>query len=180
MTYQEYAKKAAEEERLTRFLDAYCEVTGMRLVVIDSGERPDFVCAPPDASTIGIELTRSPHDYEGKNHDKVWGDGTMDHHDLLAAIHDIVTTKSLKLKEADWRTDQTILVVFLEDYTFDSYEWIKTAGIESDFAECGFMQIWLADCSTIEPFNAVRLIGLHPQDVWGLHQQPSLDGKPFG
>ena len=180
MSDQEYSKKLFEKERLSRFLDAYNEATRMRLTVVDSGERPDFVCALPDASTIGVELTRSPHDYEAKNHDRVWADGTMDHYDLLDTIHDIVTTKSLKLKEADWRTDQTILVVFLEDYKFDSYEWTKTAEIESDFAEYGFMQIWLADCSTIEPFNAVRLIGLHPQDVWGLHEQPSLDGKPFG
>ncbi|MBN8460980.1 MAG: hypothetical protein J0M04_24380 [Verrucomicrobia bacterium] len=180
MSDAEHAKKLFEIERLGRFLDAYGEVTGIRMHVLDSGERPDFLCVLPDGSPVGVELTRSPHDFETRSHDKIWSDMSMDYFDLLDAIHTIIASKSKKLKEPNWRSDQTILVVFLEDYAFESYDWIDDGGIESDFEDYGFAEIWLADCSTIEPFNAVRLIGLHPQRHWGLFDQPSLTGKPFG
>lgn len=180
MSDADRAKKLVEEERLGRFLDAYDEVTGIRMHVLDSGERPDFLCAFPDGSRVGVELTRSPHDYEMRSHDRIWTDRSMEHFDLIDAIHTIIATKSKKIKEPDWRSDQTILVVFLEDYAFDSYDWIDHGGLESEFDDFGFTEIWLADCGTIEPFNAVRLIGLHPRCHWGLGDQPSLEGKPFG
>ena len=49
-----------------------------------------------------------------------------------------------------------------------------------DFEDTGFVEIWLADHSTVEPFGEVRLIGLYPPRVFGLHYQPALEGKPFG
>ena len=180
MSNSETGKKCFERNRLELFLEAYREITDIAIDCTESGERPDFICTMPDSIEVGIELTRSPHDFEGRTHDAIWAEGTMDHFDLLEAVHQIVITKSAKIKEPDWRTKETILVVFLEDYSFDSLDWIDSAGIESEFSEYGFFEIWLADCSTIEPFNAVRLIGLHPQSRWGIFPQPSLMGKPFG
>ena len=72
-----------EEEELLQFLEAYEVVTGIELGVVSSGERPDFVCAYPNAETIGIELSRSSHDYEMRTFDRIWSDRILTSHDLL-------------------------------------------------------------------------------------------------
>jgi len=105
----------------------------------------------------------------------------MSAHDLLAAVHVIVADKQRKRQSVHWRTpDSTVLVIELLDYTFDSLTWMQDRSFSSDYADTGFLEIWLADFSTMEAYGEVRLIGLYPPEFWGVHHQPALEGKPYG
>jgi len=171
-----------EEEHLLQFLEAYAKVTGIAMSVVDNrGESPDFICARPTGEHVGVELARSPHDYDGAVWDSIWTDQTMSAYDLLDAVHTIIKDKEHKRHSAHWRTpDSTILIIELLDYKFDSLAWTGQSSFYGDYADTGFLEIWLADYSTLEPYGEVRLIGLHPSEFWGLHHQPALKGKPYG
>jgi len=74
----------------------------------------------------------------------------------------------------------TILVVELLDYSFESLSWASDTAFADDFSDTGFHEVWLADHFTLEQFGEVRLIGLYPLRVFGIHHQPALEGKPYG
>lgn len=170
-----------EEEHLVYFIDAYRTVTGSMLVVSDRGESPDFICTRSNGELVGVELARSPHDYGCAVHDRIWGDGKMESYDLLEAINRMIAAKQRKLESPHWRTpNNTILVIELLDYAFESLCWLKDTSLNDDYADAGFIEIWLSDHSTLEAFNEVRLIGIYPLHFWGLHSQPKLAKKPFG
>src|SRR5438045_2964980 len=120
-------KKMVEEEQLLQFLEAYEAVTGIELGVVSSGERPDFVCIYPNAETVGVELSRSSHDYETGNFDRMWSNRMLASHDLLDAIFGTIRLKWTKRLSADWRTAKTILVVQSMDYAFESFGWTDDA-----------------------------------------------------
>lgn len=178
MNDDEFGKKLVEEEHLFQFLEAYEVVTGIALCLQGRRESPDFLCSYPSGELIGIELARSPHNYDRRVHDRIWTDCTLSTFDLLASIFTIVATKEYKRHTHDW--PETILVVELLDYTFESLRWTQDSSHSEDFSDTGFREIWLADHSTIEPFGQVRLIGLYPAAIFGLHYQPALEGKPYG
>ena len=180
MSNKNRGKKWAEEH-LHRFLEAYATVTGISMNIVSNGESPDFICARPSGELVGVELARSPHDYHGAVWDRIWTDKTMSAHDLFGAVNQIVTIKAQKRLSAHWRTpDNTILVVELLDYKFDSLAWNSDASFADDYRDTGFIEIWLADYSTLEAYNEVRLIGLYPARFWGVRRQPALEGKPYG
>jgi hypothetical protein len=105
----------------------------------------------------------------------------MDTHDLLDAIAGMIGAKERKRRSSHWRTpDNTILVIELIDYSFGSLRWTEDSSLSGDYTDAGFVEIWLADYSTLEAFREVRLIGLYPTHWWGLHSQPRLEGKPYG
>lgn len=181
MSDSNLGKKAIEEERLSYFLDAYSTVTGTTLTVSSNGESPDFICVLPSGDLVGVELARSPHDYHLATHERIWSNRMKEAHELLDAIGAIVATKELKRSSSHWRTpNNTILVIELLDYSFESLHWTEEASLSDNYASTGFIEIWLADYSTLEPFGEVRLIGLYPQCFWGVHPQPALEGKPYG
>ena len=170
-----------EEENLAYFLDAYGAITGSSLSILSRGESPDFICARPTGELVGVELARSPHDHERAVDDRIWGDGTMDSYDLLVSIAGMITAKQCKRESPHWRTPHnTILVIELLDYSFASLRWTEDSSLSDDYANAGFVEIWLADHSTAEAFGEVRFIGLYPRRSFGLHVQPALEGKPFG
>jgi hypothetical protein len=175
------SKKMVEEQHLAYFLEAYRIVTGSELTFVGSGESPDFICARASGELVGVELARSPHDHERAVDDRIWGDGTMESYDLLDAIGSMIAAKQRKREAPHWRTpNNTILVIDLLDYSFDSLCWTEDLSLSDDYASTGFIEIWIADHSTLEAFREVRLIGLYPSHLWGLHSQPALQGKPFG
>jgi hypothetical protein len=90
----------------------------------------------------------------------------------------MVATKEHKRRWGGWPS--TILVVELLDYSFESWAWTTDSSVADDFSDTGFREIWLADYSTVEQFGEIRLIGLYPSSVFGLHHQPALEGKPYG
>jgi hypothetical protein len=171
-------KKLVEEEHLLQFLHAYQIITGIALSISSRGESPDFVCTRPSGELVGVELARSPHDYETRVDDRIWADRTLSSFDLLASVASIVATKEEKRQSNHWQ--DTILVVELLDYSFDSLAWASDTLLADDFSDTGFLEIWLADHSTVEPFGEVRLVGLYPSRIFGIHRQPALEGKPYG
>lgn len=181
MSDRDLGKKIVEEEHLVQFLRAYATVTGIYMSVVSNGESPDFICQRPNGEKIGVELARSPHDYHQSVRDRIWTDGAMSSHDLMDAVNILVEQKKGKLKSPHWRTpDNMMLVIQLLNYKFDSLEWMKHESFFNDYAEAGFLEIWLADYSTMEAYGQLRLIGLYPPEVWGIHRQPALEGKPYG
>jgi hypothetical protein len=178
MSDNELGKKLVEEEHLLQFLDAYETATGIALTTRSRGESPDFICAYPSDEPIGVELARSPHDHEMSVHDRTWTDRTLSSFDLLASVFFIVATKEHKRRLHHW--PNTILVIELLDYSFESLAWTSDSSRADDFSDTGFHEIWLADHFTVEPFGEVRLIGVYPSSVFGRHYQPALEGKPYG
>jgi hypothetical protein len=167
-----------EEERLFQFLDAYQTVTGTPLNLRSRSESPDFLCSYPSGELVGVELARSPHDYETRLDDRIWTDCALPSFDLLASVAELVAAKEQLRQSNHWRS--TILVIELLDYSFESLAWTSDPSLAKDFSDTGFLEIWLADHSTIEPFGEVCLIGLYPSAIFGVHWQPALEGKPFG
>jgi hypothetical protein len=181
MSDKDLGKKLVEEEQLFQFLEAYQIVTGESLAIICRGESPDFICERPSGQVVGIELARSPHDHDMVVYDRIWGDRTKPNFDLIASVTAIIAEKEQKRVSPHWRTPQsTILAIQLLDYTFESFRWFNDASFADDFCDTEFLEIWLADHSTIEAYGQVRLIGLHPPRWWGTHFQPALEGKPYG
>src|SRR6266536_5871270 len=150
MSDQQLGKKMVEGQDLDRFLDAYEEVVAQRLDVLESGERPDFICARPSGEKVGVELTRPHHDHEKVIWDRILAPGRqMTDFELLPAINSVIEQKTLKLSMHDWRLPEaTILVVQLVDYTFSSWAWLSETGLRRDFDSTGFAEIWLADHTT--------------------------------
>jgi hypothetical protein len=178
MSDKDLGKKLVEEEHLLQFLDAYETVTGIALGIRSRSESPDFICAYPSGELVGVELARSPHDYDMRVHDRIWTDGVLSSFDLLASISSIVATKERKRQSHCW--PNSILVVELLDYSLESLAWASDAAFADGFWDTGFHEVWLADHSTLEQFGEVRLIGLYPLRVFGIHHQPALEGKPYG
>jgi len=178
MSDNDLGKKLVEEEHLFQFLDAYETVTDVALTIRSRRESPDFICALPSGGLVGVELARSPHDYEMAVHDRIWADRTLASFDLLASVSSIIAVKEHKRQSQRW--PNTILVVELLDYSFESLAWTSDSSRADDFSDTGFHEIWLADHSTIDPFGELRLIGLYPSRIFGIHHQPALEGKPYG
>ena len=180
MSDSNLGKKLVEEEHLCYFLDAYRTVTGTTLTLSSWGESPDFTCTRGSGELVGVELARCPHDHDLALHDRIWTDCRMESYDLLDAIGTIITSNEHKRQSPHWRTpNNTILVVELLHYSFDSLRWTDDSSLSDDYARAGFIEIWLADHSTVEAFGEVRLIGLYPPHFWGVRPQPALEGKPY-
>ena len=177
MSDNDLGKKLVEEEHLFQFLEAYKTVTGATLAIRFRSESPDFICECSTGERIGVELARAPHDHDMAVYDRIWSDRTLPSSDLLASIGSMVAKKERKRRLQGW--PNTILVIQLLDYTFQSWRW-TAEDISDDFADTGFREIWIADHFTMEPFGQPRLIGLYPRDIFGLHDQPALEGKPYG
>jgi hypothetical protein len=181
MSHSNLGKKMVEEDHLLRFLDAYAAVTGDSLTVIGDGESPDFICTRRSGESVGVELARSPHDYQGALWDRILTDQTMPANNLMWSVNSIIEIKARKQRSSHWRTpDRTILIIELLDYRFDSLAWTRESSFSRGYADAGFLEIWLADYSTLEAFGEVRLIGLFPPKFWGVHRQAAFEGKPYG
>src|SRR6266550_3216685 len=88
MSDQQIGKKMVEAEDLEHFFEAYDEVTGQRLSLLEGGERPDFTCARPSGQKIGIELTRPHHNHERVVWDRILAQGRrMTDLELLPAVY---------------------------------------------------------------------------------------------
>src|SRR5713101_6882110 len=108
MSDNNLGKKLVEEEHLLQFLDAYEDATGVALTIRSRAESPDFVSAYPSSELVGVELARSPHDYETRVDERIWTDRTLSSFDLLASVGSVVATKEHKRRSHAW--PNTILV----------------------------------------------------------------------
>ena len=182
MSDQEIGKKMVEEMELQYFLEAYEHATGEELTCIGSGESPDFVCVRSDDREVGVELTavrRSP--------DERWSDRVLlrrdeqDSLDALDAVFGALDDKDRK-RATHYKSfpGGTILVLQLLDCSLDSLSPLLSEDLQADFEENGFVEVWLADYTRVEPYRDVELFGLKPHAVWGRHDPPNPCPKPYG
>jgi hypothetical protein len=179
MFYQEMGQKMIEEFHLGYFLDAYEWVTGERLCVARSRERPDFVCQRPDGSYVGIELTRVVRDPEAG-----WSDEVFSHQEYMSApdaifrINCAIVVKDEKRRSGRWlHPDATILVIQLMDCP------ICDVGLDllpEDVDPHGFIEVWVADFTGLDAYGDIELFGVYPPQWWGHHERPNASRKPYG
>jgi hypothetical protein len=170
-----------EKEELRVFLEVYEVVTGDHLEHVATSERPDFVCMRPDGTLVGVELTKIMRDPESATWDKIMK--YQEFRDAMDANDNIWSTaeyKSRKLKAGNWQhAENTILVLQVMDCPLsDLHRYLEDGSSPQDYADLGFVEIWVADYSELEAYGTIELFGLYPQEFWGYHE---LDrGKPYG
>ena len=77
------------------------------------------------------------------------------------------------------RVKDNILVLQIIDASLDSFMG-RLDGLEGDFTDYGFIEIWLADYSGFDAYGDIELFCLYPESYWGWHQRPNIGRKPFG
>lgn len=175
-------QKFEEMEQLSVFLNAYESRLGESLLNIDrdaKGERPDFICQSSDGTRVGIELTEIPHS-ELQMWDKVFNPD-MSWWELLDEAKTAVFKKEAKRSTGAWRhADKQLLVMMLTSHGFEYLGWLSDPENQHGFQQTGFSEIWICDNTTQDAHGASQLIGLFPQDVWGVQNPQDLNSKPFG
>jgi len=172
-----YADKAQELEYLQYFISARESATGERLQFVRASEAPDFFCARSDGTIVGVEHTKVAYEADLSEIKRVFGeDREIDNFELFWAVWGSASKKDKKRMEPHWqKPEATILVLDLvED------EWPEDSLLAQDFAEFGFIEIWVSDYSSVEAFGEVTLLGVYPQSLWGMNGQGYLYGKPYG
>ena len=176
-----YADKDQELEYLQYFISARESATGERLELVKAGESPDFLCRRPSGSVVGVEHTKVAYEASLSEIKRVLGESReIDNFELFWAAHSSASKKDKKRKQPHWQTpNATILVLDLvEGYRLE--DWPTDSSLASDFAEFGFIEVWLSDYSSVEAFREVTLLGIYPKNIWGLNGQGYLYGKPYG
>jgi len=168
-----------EKISLEQFIDARESATGERLALVIGGESPDFDCRRPNGDIVGVEFTQILHDVHSFEIKRVLKeDYEMDNFGVFEAAYHAVSKKEEKRKKPHWRRpESTILVLDMMEVT-RIHPWPEEP--EELFDEHGFLEIWLADHSTISPHYYISLFGLYPPSIWGLNGQDYLFGKPYG
>jgi hypothetical protein len=72
-----------------------------------------------------------------------------------------------------------MLVLQLVDGSLDVLRHLLD-GMNDEFEDHGFAEVWLADYSGLEAYGDIELFGLFPNQWWGHHQRPWPDRKPYG
>jgi hypothetical protein len=180
MSGQEIGKKMVEREELDHFIEAYEYVTGQRLIFVRSEEHPDFICARPDGTLVGVELTKGEGDV--KVMELIRSDqGECDFG--YTALEDVFRSLNEKeeLRQGNWTLpNSSILVVQMFFHSVANVGSLLTPDLQADFEHNGFAEVWLADYTTVEPYGGVELFGLKPRRWWGYHEREDFPGKPYG
>jgi len=172
----------AERIDLEYFLDAYKQVTGKKLSIVNDGERPDFICRQPNGLKVGIELTKVMRDPESAFWDSTfYRQQYMSVTDALDNIYLVIERKEGERKKADWSyANNTILVLQLTDCPITDLEWFIDYSLQSDFSSHGFVEVWLADYTGSKAFGDIELFGIYPPERWGYYQRQNPYRKPYG
>lgn len=102
----------------------------------------------------------------------------MDSEDALHQISEQIERKEALRSSDGWHLpDQCILVLSIPDCPFSELLPSLTEDLALNFAENGFLQIWLADHSEMEEYLEIELFALKPHGLWGHY--PRDRGKPF-
>jgi hypothetical protein len=177
----EIGKKEGEREALHQFLEAYALTTGQSLSVVYENESPDFICTRPSGEPVGIELTqvmRSPTD---AHWDRILKrKEELEPFEAQALIHDLLNRKeTARANRYSTRVEKCILVLQLVDGSLErAHDALD--GLQEDFVNHGFAEVWIADYSGLEAFGYIELYGLFPKEYWGFHPRANPDRKPYG
>jgi hypothetical protein len=180
---KDIGKKEQETNELLSFLEARHLVTCQALswVVGHATECPDFICAWPDGTLVGVELTKVTEDREIALWDRLkYGEVNIDPYKIVETIDYLINRKEgARAARYTKKVNENILVLELVDGALDHLEGAFD-GLETDFAAHGFCEIWLADYSGLDAYGDIELFGLFPRQWWGRHRRPWPDRKPYG
>lgn len=181
MKDKEFGKKEVERMELDSFLDAYKYSTGKALQLCLRSENPDFICKRENGEQIGIELTKVMRDPRDKFWDQIhFRKEEPDSYECLETITYLIKKKEKARNERYVNSvKDTILVLQIMDGSLDTI-MPMIDGLEEDFKSYGFEEIWLADYSGLEAYGDIELFGLYPHEIYGFHQRPRPDRKPYG
>jgi hypothetical protein len=181
MSDQQNGKKEFERIMLYPFLEAYEWVTGESLTLIFCDESPDFICKRQNGKEVGIELSRVTREPEDIFFERILNHKEeMDIYTAQEFMHYLIEKKE-KAREKSYTTKvlENILVLQLVDNSLKTLQ-AGMEGLQADFVNHGFEEIWLADYSGLEAYGDIELFGLYPEKWWGYHVRPWLDRKPYG
>ena len=177
----EAAKKGKERQLADWFVEARADAIGKALVVAHGDENPDFLCEDDDGRTVGLEvaqITRGPVAAHW-----AWildGETELEPFDAQAMIYELLGRKERARRERySIKVKDCILLLVLVENSLPNLR-VALDGLEDDFAEHGFEEVWLMDISEQDAYGTVELFGLFPTEVWGHHVRPNAGSKPFG
>ena len=181
MSDQQLGKKLVEGSEIEPFLAAFEHVTGTALSDVQGGENPDFVCTRDTGEVIGLELTKVMRRHDIARWQRILDrQDAMRPFDMLEEIHSLIAKKEeARKRRYAARVAQTMLVLQLVDGSLDILKHLLD-GLNGEFKDHGFSEIWLADYSGLEAYGDIELFGLFPDKWWGYHQRHWPDRKPFG
>ena len=182
MSDQEIGKKMVEGSELDDFLKAYEYVTGGKLTLIQTGEKPDFVCERSNGSIVGVELTRVMRNPETAQADRILKrQEYMANANALDFIYEAIAKKAEKMAKDNWSTaNNMMLVLQLVDCRLSELSNILDSNLQKDFESYSFSEIWIADYTGLDAYGDIELFGLSPPKWWGYHQRRNPCRKPYG
>jgi hypothetical protein len=174
-------QKEDELENLGYFLDAYKDVTGETLELLEIIERPDFICSRENGSKIGIELTKVTR---GDPSIIQWAK-IIEKQDFMSSEHAIemiqkaANVKEEKRIENNWKLPEAnILLIVLVDIPLAQIRGSISQEILPDLYSTGFMEVWLADFTGLEAYDNIELLCVRPEK-WAGYYSRGIQ-KPYG
>lgn len=144
-------------------------------------QNPDFICECTDGGRVGVELTRVTRDKNLIFAERVLeGKYEIGPNEAADIIHYLLERKEESRATRDvLKAAKNMLVLQLFDGTLDNIMWVFD-GLQNDFVDHGFEEVWLADYSGQEAYGDIELFGLFPVRWWGYHQRRCPYRKPYG
>jgi hypothetical protein len=129
---------------------------------------------------VGVEHTKVAYNPEWREEigELEW-DEQIDDWEVFWACYLAVQKKEKKRQMQHWTMPlATILVLdFVDGNALQT--WRDDENLAGDFAESGFLEIWLTDHSSLEAYDSITAIGLYPPTIWGINGQGHLFGTPY-
>lgn len=160
---KETEKKAKEEEALFLFLELYNDITGNNLELLESYERPDFICVLQNGNLVGVELTKvrrsHPNDilFDKINKKQHF----MSPDQALDKIQQLIISKDKARNNPDWKfSEATILILELVDIPLANIKHFLSEVFIPEISLNGFEEIWLVDFSEIQAYGSIEMFCL--------------------
>lgn len=175
-------KKMGEEEDVYLFTTEYEAVTGRALEIVSPYERPDFLCSRGREPRLGLEIVRVMEDpLYRRDQELLYGEAEVDPVGTAIALQEAIYHKDKKRASAGWRCPgRTILVVQLMDAPIEDVARYLDNQILDELHDTGFLEIWVADHTVVDPYGTVQLMGIKPRRWRGVHKHRFHGTKPYG
>jgi hypothetical protein len=174
-------KKSLERELAERFVEARAEAIDRRLSIGPAQENPDFQCWDDEGNELGLEVTQVTNGPEAAFWTKLLNDESeLNPFDASAMIFSLLERKErARAARYSKQFSRCILLLALGEVSIQTLK-VALEGIENDFNNHGFEEVWLADFSGLEAYGNIELFGLFPSEYWGHHIRPNAYTKPYG
>lgn len=175
------AKKGREQLFAEQFLEARTEAIGQALYVLAADESPDFICTDDRGESIGLEIAQVTHGPIAAHWAAVLdGQNEIPPFDAQALIYNLLQRKEKARQERYSRkVAECILLLVLAENSIPNLR-VALDGLEDDFSEHGFSEVWLMDTTEHDAYRTVELFCLSPAAHWGYYRRPNAGSKPYG